>query len=166
MRVATAASHPHRVSSGYTLTELLIVLAVAGLFTAWFVGSRPSRVGNAVVALRSQVLQARFEAIERNAPVAVVYRGGENAFVTLAGESGTVAACETGTELGRLEVTEFGGVAVASVPAGGLVWLPSGSGRTCSGSGAFNQTIVLEDGRREGRVIVSRAGRVRSEVDL
>lgn len=151
---------------GHTLLELLVVLALTGLFTLWALQARPSRVAAAVVALRSQMMQARFVAIERNTPVAVVFREGQASFFTLAaGELSIAEACEAGEELVRLELSDFPGVRVDSVPSKGVVWLPSGNGRTCSGGGAFNQTIRLSDNVRSARVIVSRAGRVRSEVD-
>ncbi|HEX7003178.1 MAG TPA: GspH/FimT family pseudopilin [Trueperaceae bacterium] len=151
--------------AGYTLVELLVVLAIAGLLTTWYVGSQGRRhVDEAILALRSQTAQARHEAIARSLPVAVLYRPADASFVTLAGRSGNVDVCESGEEVARLELSRFPGVAVARVPAEGLVWLPSGSGRTCSGSGAFNTTMELHEGRVEARVIVSRAGRIRSEV--
>jgi prepilin-type N-terminal cleavage/methylation domain-containing protein len=151
--------------AGHTLLELLVVLGLMGMFTAWALHARPSRVALAAVALRTQLLQARYAAIERNEPVAVVYRDGEQAFLTLAsGELDVAAACESGEEIARLRLSEFPRVRVTKVPANGVVWLPSGTGRTCTGGGAFNQTIALADPVREARVIVSRAGRVRSEV--
>lgn len=159
-------TEPTRVrTAGYSLLELLLVLGLLGLFTAWALSARPSQVAAAVVALRTQVLQARFAAIERNQPVAVLYRDAEESFVTLVADSAAIEdACLGGEELTRLRLQDFRGVGVKSAPAKGLVWLPSGTGRTCSGGGAFNQTIALADSVREGRVVVSRAGRVRSEV--
>ena len=91
--------HSRRLGiEGYTLLELLLVLALLGLFTGWAVHSRPSRVGAAVVALRTQVLQARFEAIERNRPVAVVYRAEEGSFLTLSGDVTISEVCSAGEE--------------------------------------------------------------------
>jgi prepilin-type N-terminal cleavage/methylation domain-containing protein len=151
--------------TGYTLLELLVVLGLMGMFTAWALHARPSRVALAAVALRTQLLQARYAAIERNEPVAVVYRDAEQTFLSLAaGELGLPEACESGKEIARLRLREFPRVRATKVPPNGVVWLPSGTGRTCTGSGAFNQTIALADPVREARVIVSRAGRVRSEV--
>ena len=153
--------------SGYTLVEMLVVLALAGLVATWYLSVRPRQLDGAVVALRAQVVQARFEAIERNSPVALIYAPAEGAFLTLAGAAASAAeVCEWGREVTRLELGEFPGVRVSEAPANGIVWLPSGSGRTCSGSGVFNQTILLTEGRLEGRIVISRAGRVRSEVDL
>lgn len=146
--------------------EMLVVLALAGLATGWLLQARPSRVAAAAVALRTQLLQARFESIERNAPVAVVYRAQEDSFLTLAAQPLAFDdPCATGEEVKRLRLAEYRGVRVTRVPSSGLVWLPNGTGRTCDGGGAFNQTIALADSVREARVIVSRAGRVRSEVD-
>lgn len=161
-------SHRIRVgpanATGHTLLELLVALALVGLFGVWALQARPSRVAAAATALRNQFLQARYAAIERNAPVAVLFR--DDAFVTLASSDGGVAeACEAGEQLARLPLVDYPGVRVTSIPSKGLVWLPSGSGRTCSGGGAFNQTIALTDPVREARVVVSRAGRVRSEVE-
>jgi Tfp pilus assembly protein FimT len=155
---------PH-ATGGHTLLELLMVLGLLGMFTAWAMHARPSRVGAAAVALRTQLLQARFAAVERNAPVAVVYREEERSFVALAaGELTLEDACLTGEELTRVNLRDFRGVTVESLPSKGIVWLPSGTGRTCGGGGAFNQTIGLADSVREARVVISRAGRVRSEV--
>jgi prepilin-type N-terminal cleavage/methylation domain-containing protein len=161
-----AAGHRPRRVAGQTLLELLIVLALLSLSIAWALQARPSRVAAATVALRTQLLLARFEAVERNSPVAVVYRDAERAFVTLAaGELTIPEACSFGEELTRLRLSEYSRVIARSVPSQGLVWLPNGTGRTCAGGGAFNQTITLADPVRSGKVIVSRAGRVRSEVE-
>jgi prepilin-type N-terminal cleavage/methylation domain-containing protein len=166
--VPAASGQPveKRARAGHTLLELLVVLGLMAMFTAWALHARPSRVALAAVAVRTQLLQARYAAIERNEAVAVVYREAEQAFLSLAaGDLALPEACESGEEIARLRLSEFPRVRAAKVPANGVVWLPNGSGRTCTGGGAFNQTIALADPVREARVIVSRAGRVRSEVD-
>ena len=161
-------STPKRTGElAYTLLELLIVLGLLAFLAGWAYTARPSHVGRAAAALRSQVVQARFAAAARNEPVAVVHDPAGRSFVTRA--TGGIAlpdGCSLGEELFRLRLDEFPRVGVAEVPGKGIVWLPNGSGRTCDGGGAFNQTIGLADPVREARVIISRAGRVRSEVGL
>lgn len=144
-----------------------MAITILAVLAGWGFQQRPSRVSAAAGAVRNQVMQARFRAISTAEPVAVVYRPLERAFETVdIGRSSLAAGCEQGEVVHTVELDEFPRVRAVSVPDKGIVWLPNGTGRTCGGSGAFNQTITLEDDRREARIIVSRAGRVRSEVDL
>lgn len=152
------------IDYGFSLLEVLIALAILALSTAYLFGLRFSAVAPATAALRAHLIQARFEAIRRDQPVAVVFDHLQGEFLTRLDASQSGAICSDGEVLARLSLQEFRGVRVGDLPTPGLVWLPSGLGRTCQGGGVFNQTISLSDGRREGRVIVSRAGRVRSEV--
>lgn len=149
---------------GLSLLEILIALAILSLSAVFLIDYRSKAVAPATAALRAHLIQARFEAIRRDQPVAVVFDHLQGEFLTRLDASQSGAICSDGEVLARLSLQEFRGVRVGDLPTPGLVWLPSGLGRTCQGGGVFNQTISLSDGRREGRVIVSRAGRVRSEV--
>ena len=73
--------------------------------------------------------------------------------------------CSGGQVLRSLDLSEYRGVTLGP-PGNGLVWLPTGYGRTCLGGGAFNQTITLMRGGLEARIFVSRAGRLRTEVEM
>lgn len=152
---------------GYTLLETLVVLAILAILLGLAFQLRPSHLSAAAAAVRTQLMHARFEAIEQNLPVAVVFDEERQQFTTLLLRDGTAfPGCSGGDTLHTVSLRDYRGVRALSVPDKGLVWLPSGSGRTCSGSGAFNQTLRLGERGRTAKVIVSRAGRVRVEVEV
>ena len=157
-----------RSRCGFTLVELVIVLsllAATGLLVAlnW-----PSPLGPASSALRNFVSQARLEAVARNEPIAVVFDAVTGQYQqrhALDGSYRPAELCGSGQVLRSLDLSDYRGVTLG--PGGsGLIWLPTGYGRTCLGGGAFNQTIRLMHRGLEARIFVSRAGRVRSEVEL
>lgn len=153
---------------GITLPELLIVLAVLAGSALVAAVSWPSPLGPASHALRSFISQARLEAVARNEPIAVVYDAVSNQYLQRRsiGESYLPAElCSSGEVIRTLDLREYRGVTLGA-PGNGLIWLPTGYGRTCLGGGAFNQTISLIRGKLEARIFVSRAGRLRTEVDL
>ena len=157
-----------RSKSAFTLPELLIVIGLlAG--TAFLVAlNSPSPLGPASSALRGFISQARLEAVARNEPIAVVYDAVQGQYHQLHSPGASYSPselCSGGQILRRLDLDEYRGVSLGP-PGNGLIWLPTGYGRTCLGGGAFNQTITLMRGGLEARIFVSRAGRVRSEVDL
>lgn len=154
--------------AGFTLVELLIIIGLlAGLATLVAV-NWPSPLGPASNALRGFINQARLEAVARNEPIAVLYDAGAGQYqqkhLTGASYSAT-ELCSSGEVLRSLDLSEYRGVTLGP-PGNGLIWLPTGYGRTCLGGGAFNQTITLMRGGLEARIFVSRAGRLRTEVEM
>lgn len=149
---------------GMTLLEVIIVLAILGVCAGLAAWQWPSPLGPATAALRNLVLQGRLEAVTLGQSVAVVYDAASREFQIRRGPAETHLVCPAGEVTNRLRLADFRGVAAAG--ASGLVWLPTGMGRTCTGTGVFNQTFVLQRGDQAGRVLVSRAGRVRSQVDF
>lgn len=112
-------------------------------------------------ALRALLTSARHEALLRGHSVAVVQVPGGFVSRSL---SSSEAQCVGGAELGRLSLSDHQGVQVVeSWPSGGLVWLPSGSGRTCAGGGVISSTVALQGWRGSAAVVVSSLGRVRVE---
>lgn len=157
-----------RTPRGITLPELLVVLSILAGSALLAVVNWPSPLGPASHALRSFISQARLEAVARNEPIAVVYDALNGQYLQRRSTGASYAPselCSSGEVLRRLDLHEYRGVTLGA-PGNGLIWLPTGYGRTCLGGGAFNQTISLIRGKLEARIFVSRAGRLRTEVDL
>lgn len=163
---------------GATLLELVVLLAVTGLLVgaAWLLG-RPSAARPLARALQAMLIEARLTAILGGRPVALVWLPGRVATepdASGAGASDTGAfetrvhdalaeVCADGRPLERLEADRFGRARVESWPEGGVVWLPTGAGRTCRGGGVFNGSYQIVAGGARYRVSVASAGRVRLE---
>jgi len=150
-------------TGGFTLLELLLIVAIAGL--ALLGGLRlaaPAGEMGAALRLKSVILWARSEAIWRGAPVSVSAGPGGTGFEVRRINAGEAAACGAGELLTTLGLSDFPGVRVASgFPSGGLIWLPSGGGRACSGGGVISATVVLRGYLGSAEVVVSSLGRVR-----
>lgn len=147
--------------AGITLVELLVVLGVlAVLASAGLAFARPSLAMKAARAVRTTVLWARTEAMWRGAPMSVTELPGGAGLVVVA-PADPAAPCGEGTPLARVALADFPGVRLVAGLPRGLVWLPSGSGRTCSGGGVISGTMLLADARVTISVVVSALGRVR-----
>jgi len=152
--------------SGLSLFEVLLVLAVlAVLMAIGLPRLLPSRADVIAKEVTSFLLEARFAAIAADRPVAVVWDAPGRRFLSLAADKASLgnSPCEEGILRRRLELGGHPGVTLGYPLPRGLVWLPSGQGRTCSGGGAFNSTITISGTRGAYRVIISRAGRIRKE---
>ncbi len=153
-----------RSSQGFTLLEALIAISIIGILLGIgiprFAGSDARAYSNDVKAL---VQQARFEAVKRNVPIAVVWNASADEFRTVLG---TVAEpCVPGTVLATARHSEYRRVEVdpGFGDGQGIVWLPSGQARSC-GLGAFSPTIArIADQNREFVVTVTLTGRVTIE---
>jgi prepilin-type N-terminal cleavage/methylation domain-containing protein len=157
----TAPGPPPR-SAGLTLIEIILVLAILGItLSASAAVFRAPAPQVYATSLRNLVLQARFEAIRRNAPVVVGWDAGVREFVVrLAGETGWCA--DMGAVIGRSNAAEIGRLTITTtvVGAGSLVWVPSGQARNC-GRGPFVDDVAdIVDGRTSRRVFIGAAGRV------
>ena len=154
--------------AGITIPELVIALAILAGAALTAVMYWPSPLGPASNAVRSFISQARLESVARNEPIAVVYDAAMRQYRQLRSGGGSYSApelCTSGEVLRSLDLRDYRGVSLAAAGKG-IVWLPTGYARTCLGGGAFNQTITLLRGGLEARIFVSRAGRLRTEVDL
>lgn len=147
---------------GLSLVEVLVLLAVLGIVAAIsFAAVRPSFELRAARAVRSMILQARAEAMWTGSPVAVIELPDGRGFVA---DRLALPACADGKTITTLHLAEFPGVRlVDGLRTGGLYWLPTGGGRTCSGGGVISDTLVLGGPRGSAAVIVSSLGRVRLE---
>lgn len=148
-----------RSRRGFTLLEMLLVIALMGLVTVGVViAARPGHATGAARGVRALLLWARIEALLGGHAMAFRYDPGSGSFTVSSGRD-----CGVGSVQRRLRLAEFPGVRLTGALRDGLVWLPSGDGRSCGGAGVFNGAIVLADARRTVRVVVARTGRVRVE---
>lgn len=146
---------------GFTIIELLIVLAIlAACFSVALAVSRPSHAWRAARSLRVTLLRARTEAMWRGEAVSVTELAGASGFRV---ELAVGGHCGTGPALFTAHLSEHPGVRLAAGLPRGVVWLPSGSGRSCDGGGVISATIRVADHRSEVAVIISSLGRVRLE---
>jgi prepilin-type N-terminal cleavage/methylation domain-containing protein len=150
---------------GFTLIEVLVVLAVLGSVAGiGLTFARPASDMRAAVALRSVLLWARAEALWQGASVAVRELPLGLGYEARRLEPGA-DACDSGEVIGRLLLAEHPGVRIAAGLGAreGLLWLPTGGGRSCDGGGVISATIVLRSPLGATRVVVSSLGRVRVE---
>jgi len=153
------------VQHGFSVIEMLIAVAIAGILLAVGVVNLQAPAARLFANdVKAQLEQARFEAIRRNAPVAVVWEPGASRFATRLEpeELPTVGTTCTGSQVLQTRApTEYRNVTVdVSEWPGGVVWLPSGQGRTCNGAPAIGGDISITDGRTTRVVEVSVGGRV------
>lgn len=143
------------------MIELIVVLALlSAAFSVALAVTRPSNAWRAARALRAALLWARTEAMWRGEAVSVTeLAAGGGLRINLA----PGAQCGGGPELAAARLDEHPGVRLAAGLPRGVIWLPSGSGRSCDGGGVISATIRVADHRTEVAVIVSSLGRVRLE---
>lgn len=144
---------------GFTLLEMLLVMTIMGLLGVGVMSAaRPAQAAGAARGVRALLLWARIEALLGGHAMAFRYDPGSRAFTVSSGRG-----CGVGPVQRSLRLAEFPGVRLAADLRDGLVWLPSGDGRSCGGAGVFNGAIVLADARRNVRIVVARTGRIRVE---
>lgn len=115
--------------------------------------------------LRSQLQQARFDAVKRNQPVAVVWDADARQFETRIASDPAMNAdvCEGTQVLNRRSANDYRALTVSTTMGQGLVWLPNGQARTCDGGLNVASVTTISGPSAERRVIVSLAGRVAVE---
>lgn len=155
-----------RCYSGITLVETIIVLAIISILVG-IGASQMNGPGARTYSndLRAAIQQARFEAIKRNVPIAVIWVEESSEFQTVQGDPDD--PCVAGGEdvLVRTGFSEYRRVTVnpGFGDGEGLVWLPSGHARSCS-FGPFTPTIAeIRDPGNELRLTVTLTGRVTIE---
>lgn len=143
---------------------MLVVLSIMGIFFG--LGTymlRPSSAYLFTNDLKAMIQQARYEAIKRNIPVAVVWSNETQTFTTRlnATDPALNQACSGTTVLNTKRLVDYRNMSVQDAfTQNGLVWLPSGLGAQCGG-GLMADGTTLTDGRVTYRLTVSAAGRVR-----
>lgn len=155
---------------GFSILELIGVIAIVGILVA-LAAPRLSSVPAANLyanSVASQLQQARFEAIKRNRPVAVVWDSAQQAVVTRANQSSNDIDCDLSSVdevIVTTRTSEYGALSVAPNGFGGsdgIVWLPTGLSQSCS-SGLPTGNIVITGRNASYKIVVSGASRVRVE---
>lgn len=161
MRLSTMSNHRTR-RSGLTMVEILVVLAIIGVLIG-LLGPLVRQPGARLYAgdVRSQIQQARYEAIKRNVPVAVVFNAVEQRFETRFDTAATVIgdACGSTTTSRLKPASDYQNIAV-SPNNFGIVWLPSGIGQPCTAPFDNMGPITVTDGRTTRVVTATTAGSV------
>lgn len=147
--------------NGFSILELLIVLSILGILMGFGI----TRVGtNSARAysndLQALFQQARFEAIKRNVPIAVIWSLSDRSFYSVSGNVNH--PCNGTLVLNRAEADRYPRVSIDTnfFDGEGLVWLPSGQARSCSFT-MFAETIARIQDERQARVLtVSLTGKV------
>ena len=156
-----------KVQAGFTLLEMLIVIGIMGIFLALGVPMlRPSYAYVFASDFRAMLQQARFEAIKRNLPVAVVRDGQQ--YVTLIKNDASINCTSTNsTQINIKRAAEYRDVQISlSDTTGtghGIVWLPTGLARACGSSGVITGTAAFTSKNKTAKVVISQGGRVRTE---
>lgn len=143
------------------MVEILVVLAGIGVLAALTIPLlRQPAARLFATDVRAQIQQARYEAIKRNVPVAVVYDPALERFETRLDPAATSYddACQASATPTVKAVSDYRNVQVTSPATFGVVWLPSGLGRGCTGMTLAN--ISITDGRTSRTVTISTAGSV------
>src|SRR5690606_33956913 len=151
--------------SGFTLIELLVCLAVLGVVVGTGLAfARPAHDMRAATATKALLLWARAEAIWQGGSVAVTELPLGGGFVARLLPPGS-SDCAAGEPLARVRLLDHPGVRVTDGfgGRGGIVWLASGSGRSCSGGGVISGYLRLAGLTSVSRVVISSLGRVRVE---
>lgn len=148
---------------GVTLIEILIVLAVVAVLAVGVARSiLPGGARRAAVAYQAAAVALRLGAMT-GTPAGLRYEPEHDGFVV---RSDVV---EAGWEEGwcggevRRVLPRPQGVAVTRYLRDGIVWLPDGTGRSCSGGGVYGGRLRFEDRHEAWDVVVSSSGRIRLE---
>lgn len=147
---------------GFTLTEMLVILAVLGIALATsisFLQMPSSRLY--ANDIKSMIQQARFESIKRNVAVAVVWSDTAQAFEMRVNQ-GNDQSCTAVNRIKSQPLSEYRNLTLDSddLPGNGLVWLPNGQVRNCNNGLMDDNEITVSDKRTTIQVVLSRAGKV------
>ena len=152
-----------RMRAGFTLLELLVLVAVLGVIAVGVFVFLPDDANRTAEDMARAFQQARFEAVKREVPVAVVWDDGADAIRIWV----NAADCEdSGVLLRTLDLSDRRVETISvGVPGGGLIWLPSNFARDCGNDALFVGTtadagIVVSGRRIERNVEITAAGLV------
>jgi len=149
---------------GFSAVELMIAMAIIGIL----VGLGAVLVRRPAVRVlsnefRMQIVQARFEAVERNRPVAVTWDGETRTLSTRVNLDDPLvgAACDGQAIRSHAGSSAYRDVTISGTFAS-IVFLPNGQARKCDGSaiGASDSTLQISDSRRTVTIAVTSAGRI------
>jgi type II secretion system protein H len=152
---------------GFTLIEMLVTLAVVGIFLA--IAAVNLRVPSATLMsndLQAFIYQARLQAVKHNRPVAVTWNSSDQAFSMRYHSSSSSAAtltntCTATTILQTKSASDYRNITLSGdLTTNSLVWLPSGLLSTCNGPATTPFQYVISDGEHTRTLTASLAGKV------
>ena len=153
-------------NQGFTLLELIVVMAILGILFG-LSGSlfRTPTSRTFSNELRSQIQQARYEALKRNRPVSVIWTGLGFETRWHSTNPSIASACAGDKVLRAKRLSDSPDVTVTSgfTVGNGVVWLPSGQGRKCDGTSLEAKQITVKNSRKTYSLSVSVTGRVTTE---
>lgn len=153
-----------RRTSGFSTIELLIVIAILGILaTIGYTRINPPSARLFSNDLKAMIHQARYEAIKRNQPVAFVWdEAAESFYIRLDSNAvGVNAQCDGDSSLVTKQLSEYRQVSVdVSMLTDGIVWLPTGQARSCSGSPMVSSSIEVTSQDIVRRVEITMGGKV------
>ena len=154
-----------RPKQGFTLIEMMVTLAVAGIFLA--IAAVNLRVPSATLMsndLQAFIYQARLQAVKHNRPVAVVWNAANKTFSMRynSGSGATLAnTCTSTTILQTKSTDDYRNISFSGdLSTNSLVWLPSGLLSTCNGPATTPFSYVISDGKHTRTLIASLAGKI------
>lgn len=153
--------------AGMSMIEVLIVIAVLGILMGIGV-SRISPPSSRLLSndIKSMLYQSRYEAVKRNQPVAFVWDAQSQTFQVRLDEASSDVAdqCDGERVLVTKPVADYPRVSVTvDMATNGVVWLPSGQGRTCAGAPMVAGQIRVTSGEKEKVVSFTLGGKVSIE---
>lgn len=158
-----------RIRAGFTLLEMLVVVGIMGIFLALGIPMlRPPAAYLFASDLKAMIQQARYEAIKRNTPVAVVWSSTDRTYTTRLDAANTNfantnGACTSGTVISTKQLGDYRNISISTnMPGNGIIWLPTGLARSCT-TGLGNSTTTVGDGKQSYNVVTSANGRVKLE---
>lgn|SRR5690606_33442450 len=149
---------------GFSTIELLIAIAILGTLLAMvYPMLRPPEARVMANELKAMLQQARYESIKRNQPVAFVWIPDTQVFETRFNSAAATAttACTGDTAISTKAVSEFRDISVTvNLPTNGIVWLPTGQGRSCSGGPMVTSDVVIRSSATQLTVEATMGGKV------
>lgn len=145
------------------MLELLLLVALLGIISVGAFLFLPDDASRTAEDLARAFQQARFEAVKREVPVAVVWDDGLGAVRVWVNATDCLGS---GVLLRTLDLSDRRVESIAvGVPGGGLIWLPSNFARDCGNNALFvgtttDEGIVVTGRRIERNVEITAAGLV------
>ncbi len=159
--------YPLCMRRGFSTIELLIAIAILGTLMAMvYPLLRPPEARLMANEVKAMLQQARYESIKRNQPVAFVWFPDRQVFETRYNSAAATAttACAGDSTISTKAVSEYRDLSVTvNMPTNGIVWLPTGQGRSCTGGPMVSGDIAVHSGSTRLKVVATMGGKVSIE---
>jgi prepilin-type N-terminal cleavage/methylation domain-containing protein len=150
---------------GFTLIEMLVVIAVLGVFIA--IAAVNLRMPSAQLMtndLQAFISQARLQAVKHNRPVAVTWSAANQSFSMRYNTSTSATlsnTCTSTTIIQSKSTSDYKNISISSNSStNAMIWLPNGLLSTCNGPATSLFKFIISDGRKTLTLSVSLAGKV------